>query len=279
MKNVDFLKITQHPNRLNSKDYIESIFPDFIEISGDRLYGDDPSVIGGIATIDGISVTVIGQLKGRNLDEHLRYNFSMSKPEGYRKILRLMKQAEKFRRPVICFVDTLGAHPGKEAEERGQGSAIANCLMNSMYIKTPIISILIGSGGSGGALALCVADKVLALEYATLSVIAPKACANILWKDSSREIEAISLLKMQASNLLQFGVIDKVIPEPKDGIHITPNIIINNLKKILEEEIKFFHKISTKKLVNQRNKKYHNIGRRYLKYNDKILDSNKECYK
>lgn len=264
MEVIDFLQIAHHNERPNSQYYIENIFPDFIELSGDRLYGDDPSVVGGIATLDGIPVTVIGQLKGRNIEEIIKYNFSMSKPEGYRKILRLMKQAEKFKRPVICFVDTFGAYPGKEAEERGQGNAIANCLMECMYLQTPIISILLGDGGSGGALALCIADVVVALEYATLSVIAPKACANILWKDSSREIEAISLLKIQASDLLQLGIINKVIPEPRGGAHIEPDIMVNTINEFLKEKIYRYKKIPIKTLVKKRINKYNSIGEKHL---------------
>ena len=264
MEIADFLQIAHHSERPNAKYYIENIFPDFIELSGDRLYGDDPSVIGGIATINGVPVTVIGQLKGRNTEENIKYNFSMSKPEGYRKILRLMKQAEKFKRPAICFVDTLGAYPGKEAEERGQGNAIANCLMESMYLQTPIISILLGDGGSGGALALCIADVVAALEYATLSVIAPKACANILWKDSSREIEVVSLLKMQASDLLELGVVDRIISEPDGGAHIYPDIMTNIVRQCLNEELRYCMSISTKNLLKRRHRKYNNIGKHFL---------------
>ena len=264
MEVVDLLKIMHHKERPNSKYYIDNLFPDFIELSGDRLYGNDPSILGGIATIDGIPVTVIGQLKGRNTEEHIKYNFSMSKPEGYRKVLRLMKQAEKFRRPIICFVDTFGAYPGKEAEERGQGNAIASCLMESMYLETPIISILLGDGGSGGALALCIADAVAALEYATLSVITPKACANILWKDSSRELEAVSLLKMQANDLLELGIVDKIIPEPEGGAHTDPVIMVDIMRKCLNEELLYCMNLSSRKILKKRQGKYNNIGKQYF---------------
>lgn len=264
MEVVDFLQIAHHHERPNAKYYIDNIFPDFIELSGDRLYGDDPSVIGGIAIMDRIPVTIIGQLKGRNTEENIKYNFSMSKPEGYRKILRLMKQAEKFGRPVICFVDTYGAYPGKEAEERGQGNAIANCLMEAMDLKTQIISFLLGDGGSGGALALCVADSVIALEYATLSVIAPKACGNILWKDSSKELEAAELLKMKSKDLFDLQVVDKILPEPQDGAHMEPEKIVNDICECLKEELGRLKKISKKKLVKRRNKKYQDIGQQFL---------------
>ena len=269
----DFLKIVHHPQRPNAKYYIENIFPDFIELSGDRLYGDDPSVMGGIASLNGIPVTIIGQLKGRNTAEHVKYNFSMSKPEGYRKILRLMKQAEKFKRLVICFVDTFGAYPGKDAEERGQANAIANCLMKSMYLQTPIISILLGDGGSGGALALCIADVFVALEYATLSVIAPKACANILWKDSSRESEAVSLLKMQSSDLIDLGIVDKIIQEPEGGAHKEPDMMVNIINDFLKIGIKHCMKSSVRKMVKKRSSKYTNIGSIHLQNNSLILRS------
>jgi len=264
IESADFLEIAHHNERPNSKYYIDNIFTDFIELSGDRLYGDDPSVIAGIATISNTPVTIIGQLKGRNLNEHLQYNFSMSKPEGYRKILRLIKQAEKFNRPVICFVDTFGAYPGKEAEERGQGSAIAHCLMESMYLKTPIISILIGDGGSGGALAICIADKIIALEHATLSVISPKACANILWKDSSKSTAAAALLKMRANDLLELGIVDEILPEPQNGAHTAPNDMVNTIRQHLEKELKHYTKTSIKKLLKQRKYKYDKIGQKFI---------------
>jgi acetyl-CoA carboxylase carboxyl transferase subunit alpha len=261
---VDFLKIARHHERPNSKYYIDDIFPNFIELSGDRLHGDDPAVVGGIANIDGIPVTVIGQLKGRSTEERMKYNFSMSKPKGYRKILQLMKQAGKFKRPVICFVDTLGAYPGKEAEERGQGNAIANCLMESMYLKTPVITILLGDGGSGGALALCIADRVIALEHAALSVISPKACANILWKDSSREMEAATLLKMQASDLLELGFVDEIVSEPNEWTHRASNLMANVICQCIKKEIKSCVNISVKRLIKRRIAKYSNIGKQFL---------------
>ena len=244
--------------------YIENLFPDFVELCGDRLYGDDPSVVGGIASLDGIPVTVIGQLKGRNSEEHIKYNFSMSKPEGYRKTLRLMKQAEKFSRPVICFVDTFGAYPGKEAEERGQSNAIAKCLTENMFLETPIISILLGDGGSGGALALCIADIIIALEHATLSVIAPRACANILWRDSTKELEAAVLLRMQTADLLNYKVIEKVLLEPGDGAHTDPELVAKDIHKCLSDELNRLVKIPASKLIEDRNDKYRNIGLQFL---------------
>lgn len=253
---LEHLNILKHTNRPNSKLYIDLIFTDFIELGGDRLFGDDSSIVGGIAFLNNIPVTVIGQLRGNNIDEQVKFNFSMAHPEGFRKALRLMKQAEKFYRPVICFIDTIGAYPGKQAEERGQAAAIANNLMEMMYLRVPIITVLVGYGGSGGALALCVADRIVALEHAVLSVIAPKACAEILWKDTHRELEAAELLKMASSDLYQQRLIDYVIPEPNDGAHTDIHEAAMRIKTYLVKEIKLLKRIRTSKLVRQRQKKY-----------------------
>ena len=240
------------------------MFRDFVELCGDRLYGNDTSIIGGIAEYDGVPVTVIGQIRGNTLEENIKFNFSMSKPEGYRKALRLMKQAEKFHHPVICFVDTLGAYPGEEAEERGQGSAIANCLMESLNLQTVIISVLIGNGGSGGALAFCVADKIFALENAMLGVISPKACSNILWKDFSREAEAAELLKMTADHLERYGIIDGIIPEPPGGSQVNPQLTAKEVDKVISASMFQLMKVPVKKLVKERIFKFQTIGREYL---------------
>lgn len=250
------LEIIHHSGRPNSKDYIYRLFPDFIELSGDRYFGDDPSVIGGIATYRGYQITVIGQMKGRNLNEHVKYNFSMCKPEGYRKIIRLMKQAEKFARPIFCFVDTYGAYPGIEAEERGQGSAIANCILESLNVRTPIISILVGDGGSGGALALCVSDSIIAMENATLSVISPKACAEILWKDSSKEQDAAMNMKISAIELLRLGIVNRIVPEPHNGAHNAPEKAIRELDEHLWIELQKYIKMSKRKIVRKRKKNF-----------------------
>ena len=244
----------------DAKNYIHYIFPDFIELSGDRLYGDDKAIFGGLATLNGRAVTVIGQIKGRNLEENLQCNFSMAMPEGYRKALRLMKQAEKFRRPVICFVDTVGAYPGVQAEERGQGAAIANNLMEMMNLRTIIISVLIGDGGSGGALVLCVADRIAALENAVLSVISPKACAEILWKDPSRELEAACMLRMAAKDLLCMGIIDTVIPEPAEGAHKNPDLVAEEIQQYLTDSIRALSYKPAWLLVKRRNRRYRHIG-------------------
>lgn len=255
------MNILKNQDRPNSAVYIDCIFTDFIELSGDRLFGDDPSIIGGLALLDGLPVTVIGQLRGQNFEEQIKFNYSMTHPEGFRKSLRLMKQAEKFKRPIICFIDTIGAYPGKQAEERGQAYAIANNLMEMMTLKVPIISVLIGYGGSGGALALCIADRIIALEHAVLSVIAPKACAEILWKDTSKEIEAAELLKMTSKDLLQQDIVDYIIPEPNDGAHTDVHETALRIKTCLIKEIKLLKNIRTSKLVHQRQKKYRTMGR------------------
>lgn len=207
------VKIARGTERPTSIDYISHIFDRFLELHGDRYCRDDGAIVGGIATIDGIPVTVIGQQKGRNIKQNMKRNFGMPNPEGYRKALRLMKQAEKFHRPVVCFVDTPGAFCGIEAEMRGQGEAIAKNLYEMSSLKTPILSIVIGEGGSGGALALAVADEVWMLENATYSILSPEGFASILWKDSKRADEAAGIMKITGEDLLELKIIDQVIPE------------------------------------------------------------------
>lgn len=209
----DRVKIARDKNRPTSLDYIGKIFDKFLELHGDRLYGDDGAVVGGIAEIDNIAVTVIGQQKGRNMKQNMKRNFGMPNPEGYRKALRLMKQAEKFKRPVICLVDTPGAFCGMEAEERGQGEAIAKNLLELSSLKIPILSIVIGEGGSGGALAVAVANEVWMLENSTYSILSPEGFASILWKDSKRAGEAAEIMKITARDLKEMGIIERVIPE------------------------------------------------------------------
>jgi acetyl-CoA carboxylase carboxyl transferase subunit alpha len=205
--------------RPSINNYIPLIFTDFIELHGDRYFGDDPAILGGIALLGDTPVTIIAQDKGRDIEELKKTNFSMPHPEGYRKALRLAKQAEKFRRPVLCFVDTPGAFCGVDAEERGQGEAIARNLMEFMTLQTPVITIVLGEGGSGGALALGVCDELAMLENALYSVISPRGFASILWKDGTREKEAAVLLKISAEDLLGFGICDKIIAEPEGGAH------------------------------------------------------------
>lgn len=253
-------RILNHNKRPNAKEYIKYIFSDFIELSGDRLFGDDSSIICGLALIDKMPVTVLGQLRGRTIEEKINYNFSMMSPEGYRKALRLMKQAEKFHRAIICFVDTIGAYPGVSAEEHNQTSAISNIIMEMLYLKTPIITVLIGYGGSGGALALCIADKIAMLEHATLSVISPKAYAEILWKDSTREQEAIELLNMTSDVLLEQKIIDKIILEPDAGAHSDPLETSKRIKEYLISELKLLKSMNCSILSKKRQKKYMNMG-------------------
>ena len=214
--------------------YIDHIFQDFVELHGDRRFADDPAIVGGIATLNGQPVTVIAMDKGKDMRERVKRNFGSSNPEGYRKALRLMEQAEKFRRPVVCFVDTSGAYCGLGAEERGQGQAIAENLVKMAGLRTPIVSVLIGEGGSGGALALAVADQVWILENAVYSVISPEGCASILWKDAKKVKDAAECLRLTAQDMEELGVVEKVIPEEKD-FSLTYGQIKEELVKTLEE--------------------------------------------
>lgn len=215
-------------DRPTSLDYITRIFDSFLELHGDRCFGDDAAVVGGLARINNINVTIIGQQKGRNLDENIKRNFGMPHPEGYRKALRLMKQAEKFKRPIVLFIDTAGAYPGIGAEERGQGEAIARNLYEMSALKVPILSIIIGEGGSGGALAFGVANEVWMLENSTYSVISPEGFASIVWKNAEKAPEAAELLKLTAHDLVEFKIIEKAIAEPKE-------LTVDNMDNVVEE--------------------------------------------
>ena len=249
MSAYDNVKAARSNNRPTSVDYINRIFGDsFFEFHGDRRFADDKAVIGGIADLDGTPVTVIGLEKGRDLNERMNRNFGSAHPEGYRKALRLMKQAEKFKRPVICFVDTSGAYCGIGAEERGQGQAIAENLMEMMTLRTPIISIFIGEGGSGGALALAVADEVWMLENAIYSVISPEGCASILWKDSTKAAEASECLKLTAQDLFDLGVIERIIREPKD----VDSKLFESLKNLIAQTFKVKAEIPVDELLSAR---------------------------
>lgn len=230
------VKVARGSERPTSMDYIGKLFDKFLELHGDRMFGDDGAIVGGIAQIDGIAVTVIGQQKGRNIKQNMKRNFGMPNPDGYRKALRLMKQAEKFKRPVICFVDTPGAFCGIEAEERGQGEAIARNLFEFSSLKTPILSIVIGEGGSGGALALAMADEVWMLENSTYSILSPEGFASILWKDSKRADEAASIMKITAKDLKEMQIIERVIPEiqEKDETEETTLDFLMNKEETIE---------------------------------------------
>jgi len=254
---VTLAKLKERPTAL---DYIERIFEDFVELHGDRLYGDDPAIVGGIAKLNGTPVTVIGQQKGRDTKEYIKRNFGMPNPEGYRKALRLMKQAEKFNRPVICFVDTPGAYPGMGAEERGQGEAIARNLLEMSILKTPTVSIVIGEGGSGGALAMAVADEVCMLENAIYSILSPEGFASILWKDSSRAKEAADVMKITAQDLKCFGIIDKIVKESLGGAHKNIEETADNIKKMLLEALPRLCSCDMEELINKRYDKFRGFG-------------------
>lgn len=240
--------------RPKALDYIKEIFTNFIELHGDRNFGDDKSIIGGIALINGMPVTVIGEQKGKNIKENMERNFGMPNPEGYRKALRLMKQAEKFNRPIITFVDTPGAYPGIGAEERGQGEAIAKNILEMSRIKVPIICIVIGEGSSGGALAIAVGDKVVMLENAVYSILSPEGFASILYKDASKAQEAAQNMKITAEDLMNLGIIDKIIYEPDDGIKFKK--VACDLKEYLIAEIENLNKMSKVELIDSRYKKF-----------------------
>jgi acetyl-CoA carboxylase carboxyl transferase subunit alpha len=254
---VSIAKLVERPTAL---DYIERIFTDFVELHGDRLFRDDPSIVGGIGKLNGRPVTIIGQQKGRDTKEYIKRNFGMPNPEGYRKVLRLIKQAEKFNRPVICFVDTPGAYPGIGAEERGQGEAIARNLMEMANLRVPLVSIVIGEGGSGGALAMAVADEVWMLENSIYSILSPEGFASILWKDSSRAKEAAEVMKITAEDLKNFGIIDRVINEPLGGAHKNVEETADNIKAALSETISKLSEYDIEELLNKRYNKFRSFG-------------------
>ena len=257
------VEIARHKERPTGKFYIENIFKDFIELHGDRSFGDDKAIIGGIASINGISVTVIAITKGSNTHENISRNFGMPNPEGYRKALRLMKQAEKFKRPVICFVDTPGAFCGLGAEERGQGQAIANNLFELSRLKTPIMSVITCEGGSGGALALMVADKVCMLEHSIYSILSPEGFASILWKDASRVKEAADVMKITAKDLKEFNIIDETIREPRGGAHKNPQKTAEEIKNSVMDFLIKVKEKDLESLVEERYKKFRNMGNFY----------------
>ncbi len=254
-------QLARHPQRLYTLDYIENIFDEFTELHGDRTFSNDHSLIGGIAKIDEFNFMFIGQQKGRSTKEKIFHNFGMTRPEGYRKALRLMKMAEKFSLPVISFIDTPGAYPGIGAEERGQSEAIARNLFEMSTLKTPIIAVVIGEGGSGGALAIGLSDITMMFEYSIYSVISPEGCASILYKDASKANIAAESLKMTSKHLKKNKLIDKVIPEPLGGIHRDPEKSCNFLKKALIKELKSLQDVSIEELLRERHKKLLGFGR------------------
>ena len=252
----DKVKLARQNGRPTGVEYIDHMFQDFIELHGDRRYADDKAIVGGIAYLDGRPVTVIAIEKGRNSKERMAHNFGAPHPEGYRKALRLMKQAEKFKRPVICFVDTSGAYCGIGAEERGEGQAIAENIVEMMSLKTPTISILIGEGGSGGALALAVADRVWMLENAVYSVISPEGCASILWKDASKADEAAESLKLTAADALSMGIIEQMIPENELG----KDVFYEKLGAMLSRELRQLEELNESDLLSRRFARFRSLG-------------------
>ena len=263
------VQMARHPDRPYAMDLFSTIFTDFVEIHGDRRYADDPAMITGFARLAGTEVCVIGQQKGRDINERRHRNFAMSKPEGYRKALRMMHMAEKFGRPVITVIDTPGAYPGIDAEERGQAEAIAFNLREMAGLKVPIIVVVLGEGGSGGALAIGIGDRVLMMENAVYSVITPEGCAAILWKSAEKAPEAAEGLKLTAANLKKFDIIDEIIPEPEPWM-IPQNgdkkrqkafdVICQTLKKVLLREVKALSAIDTKRLLEDRYQKFRKMG-------------------
>ena len=255
----DRVTLARELERPKATDYINNIFHDFIELHGDRYFGDDKSIVAGIALLDDKPVTIIGEQKGKNVKENMERNFGMPEPEGYRKALRLMKQAEKFKRPIITFIDTPGAYPGMGAEERGQGEAIARSIMEMSRLKVPIICIVIGEGSSGGALAIGVGDKIVMLENAVYSVLSPEGFASILYKDSTKAKEAAEDMKMTANDLKKLGIIDKIIKEPENGAQNDFERIVEDIKKYLTKNIKELEKLSEEGLLEQRYQKFRNM--------------------
>jgi acetyl-CoA carboxylase carboxyl transferase subunit alpha len=260
MKPWDRVQIARHAERPTTLDYINNLFTDFIELHGDRLFGDDEAIVGGVAFYKDIPVTVIGHQRGKDTKENLRRNFGMPHPEGYRKALRLMKQAEKFNRPIICFIDTKGAYPGKAAEERGQSEAIARNLVEMAGLTVPVICIVIGEGGSGGALALGVGNYLHMLENSTYSVISPEGAAAILWKDASLAKKAAESMKITAPDLKEMGIIDEIIDEVKGGAHKDAKFQSMKIDEVLEKSLNTLLSMSSDELIEQRYEKYKKIG-------------------
>ncbi len=253
-------RVARHPQRPFTLDYVKRMFTDFHELHGDRAFGDDPAIVCGLAKFDGRAVGLIGHQKGRNTQENLQRNFAMPRPEGYRKALRLMQLAEKFHLPLLTFIDTPGAYPGIDAEERGQSEAIARNLLVMAGLRVPIIATVIGEGGSGGALAIGVADRMLMLEYGTYSVISPEGCASILWKSSDMAEKAAEAMGMTSKRLLELGLIDEIVPEPLGGAHRAVDDMADRLKGVLAEQLKVLTEIDIEDLLAKRHERLMAIG-------------------
>tara|TARA_Y100001970_G_scaffold98307_1_gene123581 strand:+ start:10186 stop:11289 length:1104 start_codon:yes stop_codon:yes gene_type:complete len=253
--------VARHEDRPKAKIFIDNLFEDFISLAGDRFYGEDKSVICGFAKFENKSVLVIGQEKGEDLEKRIERNFGMMRPEGYRKSIRLMKLANKFKIPVISFIDTPGAYPGVGAEERGQAEAIAKSIECCMELTVPTISIIIGEGGSGGAIALASSSKVLMLENSIYSVISPEGCATILWRDPKKTLEASKAMRLSAKDLFNLKIIDEIIPEPLGGAHRDKDLILENVKKSIRNNLESFADMSKDEILSQRKNKFLSIGR------------------
>jgi len=266
--------VARHENRPKAKFFIDNLFSDFISLSGDRHYGEDKSVLAGFAKFNGVSVLVIGQEKGEDLETRIDRNFGMMRPEGYRKTIRLMKLANKFNIPIISFVDTPGAYPGVGAEERGQAEAIARSIECCMELKVPTLSVIIGEGGSGGAIALASSNKVIMLENAIYSVISPEGCATILWRDSKKMLDAAKAMKLSAKDLLELKVIDEIISEPLGGAHRDRDLILENVKNSLISNLENLLQKSSIEIINERKEKFLKIGRDRGFVSDKADPSN-----
>ncbi|MEA1961136.1 MAG: acetyl-CoA carboxylase carboxyltransferase subunit alpha [Bacillota bacterium] len=252
--------LSRHPDRPGSKDFIEHLCENWVELHGDRLFGDDAAIIGGIGSLEDKPVTFIGHRKGKDTRDNIRFNFGMPHPEGYRKVQRLLLQAEKFKRPVITFIDTPGAYPGMAAEERGQASAIARTLMALTGLRTPIVSIVIGQGGSGGALALAVADRTLMLSNAVFSVASPEACASIMWKSLDKVEEMANTMKITAQDLLHLQIIDEIIEEPPGGAHLDPAKCYQGINSTVKKHLDEIVQLPVNELLRIRQERLRNIG-------------------
>ena len=258
-------QIARHPNRPHCLDYIKALISDFVLLCGDRRFGDDEAMVAGIGKFEGVPVVVFGQEKGHDLETRMKHNFGMAKPEGYRKAQRLMDMASRFNMPVLSFVDTAGAYPGLDAEERGQAEAIASSIEECFKVKAPIIATIIGEGGSGGAIAIATANVVMMLEHSIYSVISPEGCASILWRSADKTKEATEALKLTAQNLKSLGVIDEIIAEPLGGAHRNPQLVFDNLRKSLHRHLTELCKFSGEELKKQRTEKFLAMSRNFEK--------------
>jgi acetyl-CoA carboxylase carboxyl transferase subunit alpha len=254
------VQVARHPERPLLRDFIQGLFSEFIELHGDRFFADDQGIIGGFAKLDEHRVVVIGHQKGKTVDENIKFNFGMARPEGYRKALRLMKLAEKYRLPVVSFIDTPGAYPGADAEERGQAEAIARNLMEMSAIETPIVVVVTGEGGSGGAVGIGVGDAILMLSNAVYSVISPEGCASILWRDGTKAAEAAEALKITAQSLFELKIIDEIVPEPPGGAHRDHAATMKAVKDALLKHLKRLHGASVSRLLSRRYDKFAAMG-------------------